>query len=101
MTELLIALWLLAALGWFWSAGRSAAEAAREHGRRACAEAGVLWLDQSVHLTGLRLRRRDDGWIGIEREYRFEYSRDGETRQGGRVVLFGCRLMALSGPEAT
>ena len=99
MLEILIGLWLLAGFGWFWSSARAADEAARDYGRRACEEADVQWLDQSVQLIGMRLRRRSDGWMAIERQFRFDYSRDGESRQGGRLVLLGTRLIAFSGPD--
>lgn len=99
MLELLITLWLLVAMGWAWSASRAASEAAREYGRRACDEAGVQWLDQSVQLVAMRLRRRSDGWLSLERQFRFDYTRDGETRQGGRLVLLGTRLVGFSGPD--
>ncbi len=85
------------ALGW-WSAARSAAERAEELGREACRHAGVQWLDQTVHASGLRLRRGEDGWLGVERTFRFEYSRDGSDRHVGRLVLRGGRLVAFVGP---
>ncbi len=86
-----------AAYSW-WNASRAAAERAIELGRNACTAAGVIWLDQSVHASGLRLRRRDDGWLGLERSFRFEYSPDGLERFVGRLVLFDDQLVAFSGP---
>lgn len=82
----------------FWSAGRAAAERAEALGRDACKAAGVQWLDQSVHATGMRLCRHDNGWLGLERTFRFDYSLDGEDRHIGRMVLRGERLIAFSGP---
>ena len=83
--------------GW-WSSARKAAERAEEVGRNACHVAGVQWLDHTVHADGLRLRRRRDGWPGLERSFRFEYSEDGEQRHVGRLVLFGDELVSFSGP---
>lgn len=82
----------------FWSAGRAAAERAEALGRDACKAAGVQWLDQSVHAIGMRLCRHDNGWLGLERTFRFDYSLDGEDRHIGRMVLRGERLIAFSGP---
>ncbi len=82
----------------FWSAGRAAAERAEALGRDACHAAGVQWLDQSVHSTGLRLCRHDNGWLGWERSFRFDYSLDGQDRHAGRMVLRGARLITFSGP---
>jgi hypothetical protein len=95
----LLMLMILIALGaaW-WSTARAAAERAEEVGRNACSAAGVQWLDQTVHADGLRLRRRQDGWPGLERSFRFEYSEDGEDRHTGRLVLLGDELVSFSGP---
>ena len=88
------------ALGYaWWSSARTAAERAEEVGRNACHAAGVQWLDQTVHADGLRLRRRRDGWPGLERSFRFEYSEDGHDRDIGRVVLLGEKLVGFSGPS--
>lgn len=97
LPELLLLLAAIAVAS-FWYAGRRAAEIATLVGRQACARAGVQWLDQSVHLLGLRLRRTPDGWLGLERQYGFEYSSGGEDRHGGRIVLLGHRLQSLVGP---
>ncbi|WP_162140744.1 DUF3301 domain-containing protein [Arenimonas oryziterrae] len=82
----------------YWSAGRAAAELAVHHGRRACYHAGVQWLDQSVHLVKVRLRRSESGWLGWERHFRFEYSSGGEDRRAGLVIMHGRALAGLVGP---
>ena len=98
MPTLILLMILGAAAFSFWSAGRAAAERAETLGRDACRAAGVQWLDQSVHATGMRLCRHDNGWLGLERTFRFDYSLDGEDRHIGRMVLRGERLIAFSGP---
>jgi hypothetical protein len=87
-----------AAFAW-WNAARAAAERAETLGRDACAAADVQWLDQSVQATGVRLYRREDGWLGLERGFRFDYSRDGVERHVGRMVLRGDRLVSFVGPS--
>ncbi len=95
----LLILLIVVVLGWaFWSSARAAAERAEEAGRDACNAAGVQWLDQTVHANGLRLRRGEDGRLGFERSFRFEYSEDGQDRHVGRLVIRGDRLVAFSGP---
>ena len=74
------------------------AERAEAVGRDACKAAGVQWLDQSVHAIGIRPYRRDSGWLGWERTFRFDYSIDGQDRHIGRMVLRGETLIAFSGP---
>ncbi|AKC87464.1 DUF3301 domain-containing protein [Pseudoxanthomonas suwonensis] len=88
-----------AAFAW-WNAARAAAERAESLGRDACAAADVQWLDQSVQAAGLRLYRREDGWLGLERSFRFDYSHDGIDRHSGRLVLRGDRLVSFVGPSS-
>jgi hypothetical protein len=99
MPTLLILMIVGGAAFFFFSAARAAAERAAEIGRDACQAAGVQWLDQSVHATGMRLRRHGSGWLGLERSFRFEYSEDGLDRHVGRVVLLGRKLVGFSGPS--
>lgn len=99
MTTTLFLLLAFALFAAWWSGAQAALEAARRHGKAACSRAGVLWLDQAVVLERLRIRRDADGRLGVERQYRFEYSRDGETRHSGRLTLFGDRLVGFFGPE--
>src|SRR6478672_6422793 len=82
----------------YWSAARAAAERADQVGRDACRAAAVQWLDDTVHASGIRMRRGEDGRMGFERSFRFEYSEDGRDRHIGRLVLRGERLVAFSGP---
>lgn len=82
----------------FWISGRLAAERATVHGQRACAHAGVQWLDQTVHQVRLRVRRNPAGTLCWERQYRFEYSDGGEDRHAGLVTMLGGAMSALAGP---
>jgi hypothetical protein len=82
----------------FWVSGRAAAENASLHGRQACKEAGVQWLDQSVHQLRVRLRRNADGRLCWERQYRFEYSHGGDDRHAGLITMLGSELGSLVGP---
>ncbi|WP_312320719.1 DUF3301 domain-containing protein [Stenotrophomonas sp.] len=84
----------------FWNSSRAAAERAIELGRNACRAADVQWLDQAVHASSLRVVRKESGWLGWERTYRFEYSHDGIDRHTGRMVLRGDQLVAFVGPSA-
>ena len=94
-------LWGLIALvlgGAWFNGARRAAEIAHEVGRRACRRNGVQWLDESVHATSVRLRRKQNGWLGLERSFRFEYSRDGSDRHAGSLSLLGGELVRFVGP---
>lgn len=97
----LLILMIIGGLGFvLWDSGRAAAERARVLGRNACRAADVQWLDQSVHATGMRLRRLPSGWLGLERSFRFDYSYDGIDRHTGRMVLLGRELVSFTGPSA-
>jgi hypothetical protein len=97
-TFLFLLLAIFPVVAW-WTAGRSAAEIAADHGRAACERAGVQWLDQSVPLVRQRLARGPDGRLGWERQFRFEYSTGGEDRRAGLVTLHGSRLLGVLGPS--
>ena len=95
MVELL-AVAALAAAGWFlWSSLR-ARESANDAMRRACRAGGHLFLDDTVALHRIRLRRDDEGRARIERVYRFDYSDTGDNRRRGYVTLLGARVTDLS-----
>ena len=100
MPSLILLMIVGAAVAAWWNAARAAAEHAESLGRDACAAAGVQWLDQSVHAAGVRLYRREDGWLGLERTFRFDYSQDGIERHAGRLVLRGHRLVSFVGPSS-
>lgn len=82
----------------YWNAARAAAEHAEQVGRSACAAADVILLDQTVQGSGIRVRRKEDGRLGFERSFRFEYSYDGIERHIGKMVLRGDRLVSFVGP---
>ena len=100
MPSLILLMILGAGIYAFWNASRAAAERAGELGRNACRAANVQWLDQSVHAIGLKLARGDDGRLGFERTFKFEYSYDGLDRHIGRMVLRGDQLVSFTGPGA-
>lgn len=91
MIELLVFL-LLALAVWFVSDSLKAREAAHAAARRACEEAGVQFLDDTVSQRVLRLTRDDEGRVALERHYSFEFSTTGDDRQRGRVRLVGERV---------
>lgn len=98
MTITLFVLLLVAILVLGWSATRGAAEAARRHGRAACERAGVQWLDQSVALTRIGLRRDGHGRLRLLSQYSFDYSADGISRERGSMALLGSQLQWITDP---
>lgn len=90
-----ITLFALAVAGGYWFAATRAREIARHAGRRACAQAEVQFLDDTVELTRLRLRRDERGQIVLYREYRFEFSYDNTDRHRGALAMLGSRVVSL------
>lgn len=95
MTELIVLLLLGAAI-WFFSDGLKARETAYAAARRACEQAGVQFLDDTVSQSGMRLARDGEGHATLERLFRFEFSTTGDDRQQGRVRLLGGRVQEVN-----
>jgi len=86
---------ILLLLGWFWLDSLRAREIATEIGRAACKKRELQFLDQTVALHHLRLRRIDAG-IRWRRTYRFDFSDEGIGRRSGCLVLLGLELETIS-----
>lgn len=74
---------------WYWLDCMRAKEIATLAGAQACQRHTVYFLDESVALTRVRLRRNPAGHIVLYREYRFEFTNDGAYRYHGRIHLLG------------
>ncbi|MGE0372721.1 MAG: DUF3301 domain-containing protein [Gammaproteobacteria bacterium] len=81
--------------GWYWYGAMRVKELAREAGRRRCGEVGVTFLDDTVSLTRLRVRRDQDGQMALYREFQFEFTSDGSARYGGEITLLGGRIQRI------
>ena len=95
VTNLLLLL-LLAVLGWFWLDSLRALETARKAGKRACDEANVQFLDDTVQGIALALVRGNTGRRVLRRTYRFEFSETGNTRLEGRLVMLGDSVESIT-----
>jgi hypothetical protein len=87
---------LLAGIGWFWLASLSVREAAVKAARAACETEGLLLLDDTVAIAGLKLSRDEEGHVRLQRTYEFEYSDTGNNRRNGSVVLLGTRVVVFN-----
>lgn len=95
VTSLLLLL-ALAAPGWFWFNSLRALEIARDKGRKACSDANVQFLDDTVSSIALALVRDSSGRRVLRRTYRFEFSETGNSRLEGRVILLGSRIESVT-----
>jgi len=91
----LLFLLLLAALGWFWFDSLRALEIARNAGKRACDDANVQFLDDTVAGIALALVRDRSGRRVLRRTYRFEFSETGNTRLEGQLIVFGDKIESV------
>lgn len=92
----LLFLMLLAALGWFWFDSLRALEVARNAGKRACDDAHVQFLDDTVASVALALVRDKSGRRVLRRTYRFEFSETGNTRLEGLLIVLGDRIESVT-----
>ena len=94
MTGLVV--WIIVALlAVFWWEGMASKELARQAGARACREGGVQFLDDTVVLTKLRVRRGMDGGVNFYRLYGFEFSSDGAYRYNGVIHMLGRQVLKV------
>ena len=80
---------------YYWLKTMRIKELARQAGKRACTEANVLFLDDSVEQVRIALGRDDFGRLKIARTYKFEYSLDGDSRNSGVLTMLGQRVVEL------
>lgn len=91
----LIAILALLLLGWFWLDSLRAREIAIGICRAACEQRSLQFLDQTVALVRLGLRRTGEG-LRLRRVYRFDFSEEGVGRRSGYAILVGMDLEELS-----
>lgn len=91
----LVYLILLIAIIWWWSAALRAREKLLQFCRAACRDAGYQFLDETVVLESMTIRKGSHGLPLLCRRYRFEISEDGADRYPGYVILTGSHITNL------
>ncbi len=91
----LFAILALLLIGWFWLDSLRAKELATGVCRAACEQRNLQFLDQTVALRHLRVRRTFGG-LRLRRVYRFDFSEEGAGRRSGYLVLVGLDLEEIS-----
>ena len=87
---------LLGGLAWLWFDSLKAREAAIRAAREVCAAEGLMLLDHTVAISGLKPARDENGHLQLQRAYDFEYSDTGNNRLKGSVVMMGHRVVILN-----
>jgi hypothetical protein len=88
MQDIVLIIILLTIIWYWWDTMRSK-EAARIAGKQACLNAQVQFLDDTVELKKIWVRRNQKGSLELCRLFFFEFASDGELRYQGRVMLTG------------
>lgn len=96
----LLGLAAIVALGGLWFEGLRARELALTEAKRACAGDGLQLLDDNVVLRRIGLNRDANGAMGLRRVYEFEFSRTGESRETGAVIVSGKHPVLINLPSA-
>ncbi len=73
-----------------------AKEIARHAGKHACDRDEVAFLDDTVVLEQLSLRRNSQGNMVFYRLYQFEFTSDGSCRYTGTIQMLGKIVSGLS-----
>lgn len=84
---------LLVILIFYWLDSIRAKENATQFAKDRCKKFLLEFLDDTVLIKKVRLRRNFKGHISIYREYVFEFSSTGECRYNGQVRLLGQHLI--------
>ena len=92
----LVLLVVLAAVAWLWLDSLKVREAAVKAARAACESDGLLLLDDTVAIRGLKTARNEEGRLRLQRTYEFEYSDTGDNRRRGSVVMLGQRVVLFN-----
>lgn len=94
MSEIVVLI-VVALGGWLLFDALRARETATIAARDACRQQGLQFLDDTVQGARTRFARDAEGLLRLRRTFSFEFSDDGVTRRGGRVILLGARLESL------
>jgi hypothetical protein len=90
----LFLLLILVVMAVAWLKLSRARDRATEEARSRCQQHGLQLLDETVGLSGVRLRHLGDRRV-LERRYSFEVSIDGNDREAGHLWMIGNTLTAL------
>ena len=91
--ESLFLLAIVVFLVWYWLDAMRVKELARLAGRRRCKALGLSFLDDTVVMRKVRLRRNSRGQVMLFRHYDFEFTSDSMLRSQGEVLMMGKRLI--------
>jgi hypothetical protein len=89
------ALFVFGAVALYFLQALRVRELALQAAKRACTADDAQLLDETVSIGRLSISRDTAGRWRFWRQYRFEYSYDGEQRVTGTVIMLGHRVQAM------
>ena len=92
----ILGVFIVGGLAWLWYDSLKAREAAVRAAREICASEGLMLLDDTVAISGLKPAHDERGRLELRRAYDFEYSDTGNNRLKGSVVVLGHRVVVLN-----
>lgn len=98
MNSAAILLFILGFVAWFWFDTQRSQEMAKAICQQVCGKLQLQFLDDTVVLTRLRLRRNSRGNLTVQRTYNFEFYEGGNQRQLGTIIMRGIALEMLEMP---
>ena len=87
---------LLGLIAVYWQSGMRGKERAVLAAKKECKLCRVQLLDQTVQQVKISMSRDTRDQWRIWREYRFEYTQDGEGRHEGQLTLLGQRVLRVA-----
>lgn len=95
MTSNLLLIILMIAASAYWLNAIRSKEIARDAGKRACDKYDVSFLDDTVVIISVRLRRNSQGQLSFYRQYSFEFTSDGDNRYTATITMLGDRVKKI------
>ena len=80
---------LLAVVAWYWWSTMQSKELAKNAGKQVCSRYDVQFLDETVEMKKIWVRRGRHGKLELCRLFFFEFATDGEKRYQGRILVLG------------
>ncbi len=93
LSELIIIMGLTLLI-WFWLDSMKINETARIYGAKMCKKNNVQFLDDTVHLSSVKLSKTKYGQIRLFRKYNFEFTNSEYHRYHGELTLVGRQLQS-------
>lgn len=93
--ELLLGLVMLGMVAVYWRQALIAKEHAERTARQRCRALELQFLDESVSLSSIWLKRNSSGHLRFWRTYQFEFTATGVDRALGQVQTLGSEIIAI------